>query len=213
MADDARPLAPQPPLAAPARVPLSIEAFEAALHAGAFAHMENRVELARGEVVAMPMDGARHISGAHKLMMAWAPKLALDARLAERVALYLPGSIRLTSNTARAPDALLCPPGIYEREGRWPEARECLLAVEFSDTTLRYDEGEKRPEYAAAGLPELWIVRLAHGDVRVCREPREDGGWGVETLIRGDGLLSPLAAPELAIPANALFDQLQPTPS
>lgn len=31
---------------------------------------------------------------------------------------------------------------------------------------------------AAAGLPELWIVRVAHGDVRVRRDPRADGGWG-----------------------------------
>jgi Uma2 family endonuclease len=185
-----------------------VEAFAAALEAGAFLHLENRVELARGEVIAMPMDGARHISGAHKLMMAWAPAIATDPTLAARIALYTPGSVRLTpTGSARAPDALLCPPGIYEREHRWPEARECLLAIEFADTSLRYDEAEKRPDYAAAGLPELWIVRLPRQDVRVCREPQADGSWAYERLVAGAELLSPLAAPELAIPAAALFAQ------
>lgn len=209
MADDARPLPPAP--MEPSRAPLSIDGFAAALDAGAFMHLENRVELARGEVIAMPMDGARHISGSHKLMMAWAPRLAADPVLAGRLALYTPGSIRLTpTGSARAPDALLCPPGIYEREQRWPEAKECLLAIEFADTTLRYDEAEKRPDYAAAGLPELWIVRLPHQDVRVCREPREDGSWAVETLLKGEDTLSPLAAPELAIPVRVLFSESAP---
>lgn len=206
MADDARPLAPMPPAAEPARTPLSIDGFAAALEAGAFAHLENRVELARGEVIAMPMDGARHISGASRLMMACVPKIAADPALAARLALYTPGSIRLTpTGSARAPDALLCPAGIYERENRWPEAAECYLAVEFSDTPLRYDEAEKRPNYAAAGLPELWIARLPHQDVRVCREPKADGSWGSEVLVKGEDRLAPLAAPELAIPAQALF--------
>ena len=58
MADDARPFAAAPPAPVePQRVPLSIEAFAAALEAGAFAQWDNRVELARGEVIAMPMDG------------------------------------------------------------------------------------------------------------------------------------------------------------
>jgi len=206
MADDARPLAPMPPAAEPARTPLSIDGFAAALEAGAFAHLENRVELARGEVIAMPMDGARHISGAAALSRLWIPRIVSEPRLAATMFLYTPGSIRLTlTGSARAPDALLCPAGIYEREHRWPEAGECYLAVEFSDTSLRYDEAEKRPDYAAAGLPELWIVRLPHQDVRVCREPKADGSWGSEVLVKGEDRLAPLAAPELAIPAKALF--------
>lgn len=208
MADDARPISQKAVPEEPQRVALSVEAFAAALEAGAFLHLENRVELARGEVIAMPMDGARHISGAAALSRLWVPRIVTQPRLAAAMFLYTPGSVRLTpTGSARAPDALLCPPGIYEREHRWPEARECLLAIEFADTSLRYDEAEKRPDYAAAGLPELWIVRLPRQDVRVCREPQADGSWAYERLVAGAELLSPLAAPELAIPAAALFAQ------
>ena len=48
-------------------------------------------------------------------------------------------------------------------------------------------------------------MRLPNLDVRVCREPGTDGGWGFETLLKGEQLLSPLAAPELTIPVRALF--------
>lgn len=173
--------------------------------AGAFAP-ESRVELDRGRLIDMALDGARHISAGKRLAKLWYPVLVANPDLNARVELYTPGSVRLTpTGSARAPDALLCPPGFYEREGRWPEARECHLAVEFADSTLRYFEGTKRPDYAAAGLPELWIVRLDHEDVRVCRGPREDGSWTSEVLLRGADALAPEAAPALAITPTALF--------
>ena len=39
-------------------------------------------------------------------------------------------------------------------------ANHCLLVVEVSHTTLRYDREIRLPNYLAMGIPEIWIVNL-----------------------------------------------------
>jgi Uma2 family endonuclease len=174
------------------------------VEAGVFAEEERKIELDDGRIVVAPMDGPAHLSVGGRLVMLWAPKIAADPTLASRLRLYVPGGIRVTKYVSRAPDAMLAPPGIIEG-GRWPSSLEALLAVEFSDTTLRYDDGKKRRDYARGGLGELWIVRVEHQDVRVCRGPREDGGWDEADLHASDQRIAPLAAPALALRVSDLF--------
>ena len=42
-----------------------------------------------------------------------------------------------------------------------PHAADALIVIEVSDTTLEFDTTEKLPRYAAAGIPEVWIVDVA----------------------------------------------------
>ena len=41
---------------------------------------------------------------------------------------------------------------------RWPTSGEVLLTVEVSHSTLARDLGMKEPRYAAAGVPNYWVV-------------------------------------------------------
>jgi Uma2 family endonuclease len=185
--------------------PISISEFEAMVNAGLFAGDEGKVELAGGQIIMAPHDGARHISISTRLSYAWVGRLASDPDLGSRFRLYAPGTVALRpTGSVRSPDALLCAPGIYE-SGRWPEAHECALVVETADTTLEYDDGAKRADYAAAGVPELWIIRAAHRDVRVCRGPRPDGSWDEAELFSGEDRIAPKAAPEMEIAVAQLF--------
>ncbi len=183
---------------------IDADEFLRMIEAGVFAEEERKIELDEGRIVVAPMDGPAHSSVGERLMMLWTPKLAADSALSARLRLYIPGGLHLTKRSARAPDAILAPPGIVEA-GRWPQASEALLAVEFSDTTLKYDDGRKRAQYASAGLAELWIVRVAKGDVRVCRGPRRDGSWAEAELHAGAASIAPLAAPALALSVEELF--------
>lgn len=184
--------------------PIDADEFLRMIEAGVFAEDERKVELDQGRIVVAPMDGPAHSAVGNRLGMLWFPRLAADSALRSKLQLYMPGGLHLNRRTARAPDAILAPPGIVEG-GRWPNAREALLAVEFSDTTLNYDDGRKRAQYARAGLSELWIVRVAKGDARVCRGPREDGSWSEAELHAGDTAIAPLAAPALALRVRELF--------
>jgi len=42
-----------------------------------------------------------------------------------------------------------------------PEAIDCELVIEVSDTTLKFDREEKVHAYRTGGVPRVWIVNLA----------------------------------------------------
>lgn len=49
------------------------------------------------------------------------------------------------------------------------------LVVEVSDSTLAVDRGPKQRLYAAAGIPEYWIVNLPDRQLEVYRRPEPAG--------------------------------------
>jgi hypothetical protein len=186
--------------------PRAIDAdeFQRMVEAGVFADDGRKIELDDGGIVVAPMDGGPHLNVGMRLGMLWQPRIAADPILASRMLLYIPGAIRVTSRIVRAPDAMLAPPHTVGKS-RWPTAKEALLAIEFSDTTLKYDDGRKKSGYAMGGLLELWIVRVEEQDVRVCRGPHKDGAWDEADLHGGDATIAPLCAPMLAIRVSDLF--------
>jgi len=57
---------------------------------------------------------------------------------------------------------------------RLPSSTDALLVVEAADTSLERDRGVKLPHYAAAGVPEVWIVDFVGEAVEVYRMPSPD---------------------------------------
>ena len=53
-----------------------------------------------------------------------------------------------------------------------PTAAQMALVVEVSETTLAFDLGVKLALYAAAKIPEYWVVDLANGKLHVHTLPR-----------------------------------------
>jgi Uma2 family endonuclease len=72
-------------------------------------------------------------------------------------------------------------------------------AIEVADISLAYDRDIKLPLYAAADIPELWIVDLAGGQVLVYREPR-GGCCHTTTAVKPGGILAPQAVSDLGPP-------------
>ena len=50
------------------------------------------------------------------------------------------------------------------------------LVVEVADSSLAFDRGPKARLYAAAGIPEYWIVNLVDRQVEVHTDPRPAHG-------------------------------------
>jgi Uma2 family endonuclease len=67
----------------------------------------------------------------------------------------------------RRPDVVvyLCVDADRGRWGKKPYASDCVIAVEIvSADSITTDIRDKRAEYAAAGIPHYWIVRMTDND-------------------------------------------------
>jgi len=79
-----------------------------------------------------------------------------------------------------------------------------MSPIEVADSSLRYDRTAKLRVYARAGVPEYCIVETERRTIEVCREPRADG-YRVVDRVGPDGVVAPLAFPDLAIRIGDVF--------
>jgi Uma2 family endonuclease len=83
------------------------------------------------------------------------------------------------------------------------------LVVEISDTTIFEDQTTKAELYAAAGIPEYWIVDINDNRLLVMRDPLviEAGGCSYRSVqeLRAGATVNPLAAPEVVIAVGDLL--------
>jgi Putative restriction endonuclease len=70
------------------------------------------------------------------------------------------------------PDAAVARGPVERYDEAHPGPRDVLLVIEFSDTTLEFDTGDKLLLYAAARLPVYWVVNIPDHRVEVYTNPR-----------------------------------------
>ena len=72
------------------------------------------------------------------------------------------------------------------------------LVIEVSDSSLKYDTTEKVDLYAAANIPEYWVIDLNGRQLLVFRDPTANG-YGTKFTVPADGAVSPLAVPAASV--------------
>ncbi len=159
----------------------TVEEYHALAEAGVLDE-DSRVELIDGIIVAMSPIGAAHITCVNRLGDLFY-RLKMENDLNFIVSVQNP--LRLGPKQEPEPDLVLLRP---MSEVRVPEASDALLVVEVADTTLATDRSVKAPRYAAAGVPEVWIVDLSENRVEVYRRPGALGYADVRTLRVGEAL-------------------------
>jgi Uma2 family endonuclease len=97
--------------------------------------------------------------------------------------------IDLGDDTVLACDAAIARAAIDSN--RLLTAADLLLVVEVGETTRSRDLNRKRTRYAAAGIPDYWVVDGARAVVHVHREPVD----GEYALVRTVRFGEPLAVP------------------
>jgi Uma2 family endonuclease len=138
-----------------------------------------RVELIDGVLVEMSPIGSRHADVVEWLTAHFVPPAAGRFRVRVQDTLLTPGGGFFE------PDLFVIEPG---PRGRLPDT--ALLVVEVAHTSLRHDRW-KAATYAAAGVPDYWIVNVDRDEVLVHRDPGESTCARVERFIPGD-TISPL---------------------
>lgn len=157
-----------------------------------------RVELIDGEIIDMPPIGSRHAGIVRRL------DALLHSATAGRAVVSCQMSLQLGDLSEPEPDfALLVQRGDFY-EQRNPTAADTLLAIEVSDTTLRYDLQTKMSLYARHGIPELWVVDVEGKRLHVFRNPA--GATYSEVTTSDEPAVTPISAlPDTAVDLSSLF--------
>lgn len=83
--------------------------------------------------------------------------------------------------------------------------REAVLIVEVSETTLASDITTKAEKYAAARVPDYWVIDLENRQLVVFRDPAPlpaalgANAYRQRSTLGPDASVSPLAAPEASV--------------
>jgi len=171
--------------------PFTVEDYHRLAEAGILGD-DDRVELLDGQVVEMTPIGPDHAGCVDALIRLLSP-LAGTAAIVR-----VQNPIVLGQRWEPQPDVtLLRPrPDGYRRTHPGPE--DVLLVIEVADASLPTDREVKLPRYAAAGIPEAWLVDLAGDVIEVHRQPGAEGYREVRVLGRGETLAA------LRVPAGVL---------
>ena len=150
--------------------------------AGVF-HEGDRVELLEGQIVEMSPIGDRHASCVRRLNRLFA-RSVLDLAVID-----VQNPVVLDEHNAPQPDLALLK---LSADGypTHPRAPDVLLIIEVADTSVPYDRDVKVPLYAAAGIPEVWLINLTDDAVMLYRDLVGGRYATVRTARRGETVAS-----------------------
>jgi Uma2 family endonuclease len=180
---------------------LSLEEYDRMIAAGVFdSQRHRRLELIHGEIREMAPIGFEH-EDAVDLLVEWSFRNCQGTDIRVRVQ----GSIGLPQrSSAPEPDVAWVRRRSYRH--RRPSGDDVLLVIEVAESSLAFDRGEKAELYAAAGVPDYWVVDVEGQRIEVRREPSPDGYRDVQ-VHSGEMEIRPLALPEAALRPKLLFDE------
>lgn len=118
---------------------------------------------------------------------------------------FTQNAIALPPHSEPQPDLAIVAPSDDAYRGRLPSARDILLLVEVSDSTLRYDQTFKSSLYARHGIREFWIVNLLDRQVEVHRELAQ-GAYATQIDLAVPGVAIPEALPWMRMDLAWLLD-------
>ena len=159
---------------------------------------DDRVELIRGEIVAMSPIGNPHNAAVDRA------NRALVNLVGDRAIVRVQGSVRLDEYDEPQPDIVLLRPrpDFYNSMSAGP--KDIFLIVEMADSSLKYDRRVKAGLYAELGIPEYWVADLQNNRLLVYSHPEGDVYRVRRELHRGE-TAAPLLLPECIIPVDLLL--------
>lgn len=176
---------------------ISVEEYFAMGEAGILGE-DDRVELLDGRLIDMPPIGPSHSHSVNDLGELFARRVYAGEEPPARVSIQNP--IEIDEYDVPQPDVVLFDPEMPK--DRHPRPDDIYLVVEVADTSVDYDRDVKAGHYAAAGIPEYWLIDLPNEAVDVFRQPEEDG-YAERVRHRSGDSLTVSALPEMeAVPVE-----------
>jgi Uma2 family endonuclease len=154
-------------MAFPSTIPavrrFSVEEYHRMIEAGILGE-NDRVELVDGWIVEMSPIGPSHATCVSLLASALQDLLPPGWIVRVQSPITLP-------NGEPEPDIAVVKGNVRDYRDHHPGGPDIAIVVEVADATLQFDRGQKRNQYAQAGIPEYWIVNLNDRCVEIYKNP------------------------------------------
>jgi Uma2 family endonuclease len=157
---------------------------------------DRSVELLEGDIVAMSPETPLHYSTAKRGTQ------YLEQLLSDRAEVRFNGPITLVDSEPEPDIAIVRLPESLYRD-RHPGAVDIYWLIEVANTSLTFDLNFKAAIYAAAGIPEYWVLDLTAKQLIVQTNPDRDRYQTQQSLTTGT--IAPLAFPTLQVSVDRLF--------
>lgn len=171
----------------------TVEDYHRMGEAGIFTE-DDRVELLEGEIYAMSPINDPHAGSVNRLT------IRLARSVGEDILVSVQNPVRLAGNSEPQPDLAL----IRATVTGVPRAADALVVIEVADSSRAYDRGRKMPLYAAAGIPELWLVDLVARAIERYSDPG-DGRYRQLTTFGPGETLTSTVLPGIAIAVDEVL--------
>ncbi|MBW3604500.1 MAG: Uma2 family endonuclease [Actinobacteria bacterium] len=156
---------------------------------------DESVELLDGQIVYAAEEGPPHAAVAARLA-----RLVIESIPAEHGEVRIGNPIALSDLSEPEPDLFVTTP---RHSYRAAHPTTATLVIEVSQTSRRRDLGVKATLYAAAGIPDYWVVDLTRDRVVVHRDP---SGSRFRSVTSPDhGILRPLHHPDVQVDVIAVL--------
>jgi Uma2 family endonuclease len=179
------------------KLQFSIEEYYRIAAAGVLRE-DDRVELIEGEIIRMNPIGSRHAACVGRLTR------LLGQRGGDNTIVWVQNPVQINDYSEPVPDITL----LRWRDDFYAHAKpvpdDVLLIVEVSDSTVNYDRKVKRPLYARAGVPEMWLVNLPEELIEVFTRPA-NGTYQETRLVRRGETITVASAGGLTVEADAVL--------
>ena len=157
---------------------------------------DQSVELLAGEIVEMSPESPLHYNTAKRGVR------YLEELLKGKAEVRFNGAITLADSEPEPDIAIVkLPESRYDEHHPYPE--DIYWLVEVANTSLQKDLELKKSIYAAANIPEYWVLDLAIKKIHVFRNPQGNDYLNYQICDRGE--LASLAFPEFPVSLEKLF--------
>jgi Uma2 family endonuclease len=162
---------------------VTLEAYQRLWDSGVFPP-ESRTELIEGEIYFMESTGEDHIGVVNYFSN------DVRLRLNQLAMMSIQNPLKIAPNSAPQPDILILKPDgqLYRSVGMLPA--NVWVVIEVSDSTLSIDMGKKRVLYAAALIPEYWVIDIPHQMIHQFTDPHNGDYTQHAEYQRGQAITS-----------------------
>lgn len=175
----------------------TLEEYEKLIEIG-FLGKYDKVELVNGEILNKTPITPSHAACVNRL------NRQIFQLIDDSIILSIQMPISLPSDSLPEPDVALIREFDNSSGPRRAGPADILLLVEVADLSIKYDREVKIPLYAAAGIPEVWLVDLTERCIEVHSTPCARG-YHSHQLNRDGHIVQSATMPDIAISVEQIL--------